>query len=231
MKVKRVERLVRDTKANAWVVIAGSQDVLQWFVENDIKVFALAGRRFNLPVAGTGPEKSTRYGELVSKLVDLGHERISFLCLRHLRQPNPSLSCRAFLMAMEESGIPTGDYNLPDWDESAEGFQIVLKSLFETTPPTALILDENHLFHAAYHFLAQRRLRVPQDVSLICSDGSHGFTWCEPSVAHISWDYPPVVRRIMRWVSNVARGVEDHRQGFTKAKYVEGGTVGPAPKY
>ena len=51
-----------------------------------------------------------------------------------------------------------------------------------------------------------------------------------PSVAHIRWDYRPVLRRIVRWTNNIARGKEDRRQTSTKAEFVEGGTVGLAPK-
>jgi hypothetical protein len=60
-------------------------------------------------------------------------------------------------------------------------------------------------------------------------DSAPSFAWCEPSVAHIHWDARPVVRRIVRWIDNVARGKEDKRQTLTKAKFIEGGTIGKAP--
>lgn len=227
MDVKRVERLVNKTKADAWVVPGASSPILQWFVDNDIKVFAIAGRRFRFPIAGTGPDKSPLLAEATRKLVSLGHRRIVLIYSKNLRLPKPSRSSRAFLDAMSECGIPTGIYNLPDWEETAAGFHDLLNSLFQTTPPTALIVDEAFQFHAAYHYLSQRGLRVPQDVSLVCADGDPGFNWCTPAVTHIHWDYNPVVRRIMRWVNNVARGIDDTYQSFTKAEFIEGGTIGP----
>jgi DNA-binding LacI/PurR family transcriptional regulator len=229
MNTKRVARMARETNADAWIVAAASREILEWFNNNDIKVFAFAGRRFKVPIAGTGPDKWIRYVEAVRHLAELGHKRIVFLCGSQIRKPTPALTARSFLQGMADAGIPTGDYNLPDWDDNAEGFRKVLESLFKTTPPTALFLDEAHFFHAAYHFLAQRNLRVPQDVSLICSDGSSGFEWCEPSVAHFNWDYQPAVRRMVKWVNNVSSGIDDRRQSFNKSYYVKGGTVGPAP--
>ncbi len=229
MNPKRLGRLVNKAKADVWMVASASREILQWFVDHDLKVFAFAGRRFELPVAGTGPKKWSCYEEAVHQLAGLGHERIVFLCHSQLRKPTPAHSARSFLKAMTEAGIATGEYNLPDWEQSPEGYRKILDSLFKTTPPTALVVDEAHLFHATYHYLAQNNLKVPQDVSMICTDGDFGFSWCEPSVAHIDWDYEPVVRRIMKWVSNVARGVDDKRQSFTKARYVKGGTVGPPP--
>ena len=46
---------------------------------------------------------------------------------------------------------------------------------------------------------------------------------------HIRWDYRPMVRRVVRWVDNVARGKDDKRQTLTNAEFVEGGTIGVAP--
>ena len=140
--------------------------------------------------------------------------------------PVPSL--RAYLDELGAAGIPTGPFNMPDWEESREGFERLLKSLFGgPTPPTALILDEAFEFYASHHHLGRRGLKIPQDVSLVCTDNDPGFVWCEPAVSHIRWDYRPVVRRVIRWVNNIARGKDDRRQSFTKAEFVEGGTVGP----
>ena len=41
---------------DAWVIIAGSREVLEWFVEQQIPAFALFGRRDGLPIAGVGPD-------------------------------------------------------------------------------------------------------------------------------------------------------------------------------
>jgi len=183
-----------------------------------------------LPLAGTKPDKVSPLVAASHRLIALGHRRISFLCRRHLRLPQPTRSIRSFLAALEAAGIGTGSFHLPDWEETHDGFGRILKSLFEHTAPTALILDEAHLYHAGYHQVTRGGLRIPEDVSLVCTDGDPTFAWCQPSVAHIAWDNRPVVSRIVRWASNVARGKDDREQGFTKAEFVEGGTVGIAPQ-
>ena len=138
---------------------------------------------------------------------------------------------RAFLGELEADGIVTGAFNTPDWEENPEGFERLIESLFGgPTPPTALILDEPILYHAAHHYLARRGLQVPAEVSLTCTDGDPDFAWCKPSVAHIQWDSRPLLRRIMRWVNNVNLGKDDRKQSLTKAEFVEGGTIGPAAK-
>ncbi|MCX6879938.1 MAG: substrate-binding domain-containing protein, partial [Verrucomicrobia bacterium] len=83
-------------------------------------------------------------------------------------------------------------------------------------------------FFAAMQFLMNRGLRVPQDVSLLCSGGSPIFEWSEPTVTHIRWDTRPSIRRILRWTANVSLGRQDLRQTLTRAEFVPGGTIGPA---
>ena len=230
MDVKRVSRLVQKTEADAWVVTGGSRQVLEWFAQQETPAFALFGRHKGLSVAGTKPDHVPAFAAATRHLAGLGHRRIALLARTERRLPEPGRAERAFLEALEDHGIQTGSFNLPHWEGSPESLHQCLESLFSKTPPTALILPEAPMFFAAQQFLGNRSLRVPQDVSLFCADGDRSFEWCRPPVAHIRWDYRPVVRRMVRWVHNVAAGKEDHRQSFTKAEFVEGGTVGPAPE-
>ena len=224
----RITRLVARTPADAWIVVAGSHAVLTWFVEKEVPVLALFGRRRKLPLAGVGPEKADAYTEATRRLIQLGHRRIVLLARRARRLPEPGAAEQAFLDELQANGIEPSTYNLPDWQESVEGFHARLESLFELTPPTAFIIDEVPLLVAAQQFFAFKGISAPRDISLICLDPDPAFSWCRPSMAHVHWDPTPVVRRIVNWANNIARGKDDRRQSFTKAKFIEGGTIGPA---
>ena len=229
MKVARVARLVQRTDADAWVVEAAARPVLEWFSTQPVPAFALFGRRHGLAMAGAGPDKVPATVAATRALLGLGHRRLVLLIRRRHRWPQPGPVPSAFLDELKAHGIQTGAYHLPDWEESPAGFQACLTRLFALTPPTALILDEVQCFVAAHQFLAQRRLRVPQDVSLVSTDDAPAFIWCEPAVAHIRWDPGPVVRRVVRWAAHVSAGQRDVRPSFTPARFVPGGTIGPAP--
>jgi DNA-binding LacI/PurR family transcriptional regulator len=90
MNVKRVARFVRNTEADAWVVTAGSRDVLKWFVTQQLPVFALFGQFGDLPIAGTGPDKAPAYAEAVRSLVAHGHRRIVLMARPQRRNPQPT---------------------------------------------------------------------------------------------------------------------------------------------
>lgn len=228
MDPARIARMIEKTPADAWVATAAPRELLRWFHEKSLPVCALFGRRRGLPIAGVGPNKPPAYGLATRKLISLGHRRIVLLARRMRRLPEPGSSERAFLAELAAHGIPRGPYHLPDWEESADGFHAGLESLFRVTPPTALIIQEAALFAAAQQFLARRGLRVPEDVSLICTDADPTFVWYKPTVAHIRWDSRPVVRRIVRWAANIGSGKPDVRQVLTPAEFVPGGTIGPA---
>jgi DNA-binding LacI/PurR family transcriptional regulator len=228
MDVARASRFVEKSNADAWVVFAGSREILEWFAEQSKPTIALAGRRRGIPIAAIGPDKAPAQREVVRRLVGLGHRRIAMLVREERRKPSPGYFERAFLQELGSQGIRTGPYNLPDWKDNTQDFHRCLDSLFQHTPPSALLIDEMPLFIAAQLHLAQLGILAPRDVSLICLDPHPAFAWCQPSVAHIYWDIRPVVRRITRWADNVARGQDDRRQSSTKAEFVEGDTIGPA---
>jgi DNA-binding LacI/PurR family transcriptional regulator len=230
MDVQRLARMVEKTEADAWVVIAGTREVLQWFTQQKKLAFAFCGRRRKLEIAAIGPDNIPTLVEATRRLIDLGHQRIVFLDSLY-NVSDPGTAGAAFLGALSAGGIVTGPYNLPGWEGGLEGVYAYLDSSFQRTPPTAIIVSSRTTYFATLHFLLNRGIRVPQDLSLVCVDDDPHFIQCRPSVSHIRWSSRPVVNRIVRWVNNVSQGKEDTRQTVIKAEFVEGGTIGPVPEF
>jgi hypothetical protein len=230
MDVRRVARFVEANPADAWVVIAGSREILEWFAGQSFPCFALLGGFRGVDLAGAKPDKVGAQREALLRLTERGHRRIVKVVINDRIYPIPGQMEQSFLDDLESLGIPTGPYNLPAWGEDPAMFYQRLDSLFRNTPPTALFLDAVSLFHAARDHLAQKGIVAPRDVSLICDDPDISFTWMQPSVAHIHWSFQPLARRVAQWLDNVASGKEDRRQTLIRAKFVEGGTIGPVAK-
>ncbi len=230
MDLKRVSRLVANTDADAWIVCSASREVLEWFASQPAPAFAWFGNRQGLPIAGVGPAKQSAYATATRHLIELGHRRIVLLHKQLQEIPESSATDQAFLSELAVHGIATSPYNLPHWADKRNGFYDCLTKLFSVTSPTALIIDEASFVFGALQFLAERGLRVPKDVSLVCTDSSPFFANSWPTVAHIHWDTRPVVRRIIQWANHVAHRRSDTRQTLTPAKFIPGGTIGPATK-
>ncbi len=230
MNVRRIAGFVEGSVADAWVVMAGSRDILEWFAGRRTPAFALFGRNSKSPLASLSLQKAEALIELADRLVDLGHRRIVILSREERRKPNPAFLEQLFLDRLEERGVPTGPYNFPDWGDSPAEFRQILDSLFGYTPPTALIVDQPSLCVAVLQHLSRLRLTAPGDVSLACTDMSDSFEWCDPGIAHIAWDSRPVINRVAKWADNIGHGKDDRRKYVGKVTLVLGGTVAPVRK-
>ncbi len=225
---RRLSRLVRESPADAWVAYAASQKMLEWFVKKQIPVIAIGGHSQNVPVACTRSDNSQALLEVMQLLVRLNHRRIVLICPRFWREPDLHPAARVFIEAMSAHQLHASSYNLPEWEETPEGIQVLLKSLFQATPPTALLVFEPAVAVAALLFLSQRGLSVPKDVSLVCLSFDPVFHQLKPAISHVEWDGEPHIRRVTRWVSDLAKGTADRETKTIHAIFVRGGTVSEA---
>jgi DNA-binding LacI/PurR family transcriptional regulator len=225
--VDRIRMQVSRLEADAWLVFAGSVSVLEWFEKQGKPTFALYGRFHQANLASMAIRKAPVISALIEKLVGLGHRRIVLLTREERRKPMLGQFERAFIDELEKHGIMTGMFNIPDWEDTPEGLENVIHSLFRTTPPTALLVGDSTLLHATQLHLGSRGVFAPKDVSLFCNDFEPSFRWTHPKISHVQWDHRPIVRRISNWAKNVAQGREDTRKSFVKAYLREGNTIGP----
>jgi DNA-binding LacI/PurR family transcriptional regulator len=228
--VSRIIRNLATAGADAWVVEAGSRPLLEWCAAQATPCLALYGRTGDLPLARTGPDTLLACQAATRQLIALGHRRIVLIVREGFRKPTPGIGERAFLEELSAHGIPTSTYNLPDWKETPEGFSRLLVNLFQSTPPTALFIDETPWFFAAVAFLARRGIRVPEQVSLVSADSDAMLNCCHPRFAHMHWDNDLIVRRVVRWVDAVRKGKPDRKTINIPAEFVPGGSIGPVWK-
>jgi DNA-binding LacI/PurR family transcriptional regulator len=223
----RLTRHLAQTPADAWVVECGSNPLLEWCASQPTPCLALYGRTEGLRLARTGPDSVPAYQVATRQLIALGHRRIVLIVREGFRRPMPGGCELAFLRELKGHGIPTGGYNLPDWEENSEGFNRLMESLFKTNPPTALIIEETCWFIAALAFLVRRGIRVPEQVSLVSGGCEAIFDVCHPRFAHMHWDNRLIVRRVVRWVDAVRKSRADRKTINIPAEFVPGGSIGP----
>ena len=227
--LRRLARMIKDTGADAWVVIAGSREVLQCFEQGQIPVFALYGGFDRMRIAGIAPNLVPAIVAATRRLIALGHQRIVILEITStLSDPGPDGV--AFLDELAAHGIEAGNYNMPGWEGGFDGLYRCLESLFSHTPPTAILVYSAAEYFATTQFLLHRGLQVPQDVSLICCDVAPYFKRYQPTISHVRWNDQLMVNRIAHWAKNISQGKEDTRQTTIDAEFIEAGTIGVAPK-
>ena len=225
--VPRIAKYLTSTQADAWVIEAGSTQLLEWCAGQELPCMALYGRSTGLSLAGTGPDKEPAFRDATRQLLALGHRRIVLIIRAGIRVPVPGACAQAFLEELAAQGIATSEYHLPDWEETPEGFHSLLERLFRHSPPTALIIDESARYIAAVEFLARRNIQVPAHVSLVSTDCDASLGWIYPRIAHMRWDSTRIVRRVVRWVDSVRKGKPDRKTLKFPAEFLPGGSIGP----
>ena len=224
---RRITRFVKATPADAWVVIGASSELLEWFASQPVPAIAVGGRNSGVPLAAVGGDVTLAISDAIHQLANLGHRRIVFITPEAWRKPDHGKVVRHFAAELTSHGITPGDYNLPDWEETPEGLQTLLRSLFHLTPPTALIVVEPSHAVATIAFLSQRGLQVGRDVSFLCMMPDPAFAWRSPPLAHFRWQNEQMIRRVVRWIGGTARGRPDRKQTFHLAEFDPGGTICP----
>lgn len=107
---------------------------------------------------------------LTQHLINLGHQRIAIIS----GPANTSTSMdrvAGYHIALNEAGIPL-EPDLIKYGEfrSASGEQLTLQLLDDGLKPTAIFAANNVIAMGVVDALEKRRLRVPQDIALVCFD-------------------------------------------------------------
>lgn len=223
---KRIVDKIEASRVDAWIVGAVDRELLEWMSQRKVPVLALGGRCEGLPIASCYADLTAPMVETVDALVDAGHARCVMLAPTWRRKPVPGPTPAAFIRRMNERvGEVSSSYNLPDWDDSPEGLERILESLFRVTPPTAIItLDPSHCV-AALMFLGNLGLAVPRDVSLICTCPDPYLTFSSAKISHFEWPLDQQVRYVLKWIGDVKRGQLKLGVKVLHAKLIQHGGV------
>ncbi len=219
---KKVASLMKANSHEACILVAASRPVLEMAARATTPCFALFGPMKGLAIAGTGPWKIPAIQDAVDSLHRQGHRRIVMLSQADTLKLGPNPTQLAFLEMLKERQLSASDYNLPRWESTPAGLRRCLESLFQVTPPTAILLDDWMLHHAIQNFLARKRGAAYRKVVCISTDYHPSFKWCTPRISYIRWDPLAVCNRAVEWVDHVTHGKTDISQRPVRAKFVEG---------
>ena len=230
MDVRRISAYVRKIEADAWIVGSAKRNTLKWFSGYELPAYGLFGQGAGIDIAGFVIDRGRAYSEAAERMIRLGHRKLVIIGAGGSRPAGPLESEKSFLGTLEKHGIPTSSYNLPEWENTREGYQDLLERLFSHTPPTAMIFEESIHYYAAEQFCARRGLFVPDEVSMVCADLTPTLFFSNPPITHHGDYIHKASRHVCRWADRVASGIHDRRMMKMEAVLIEGGTIGPVPK-
>ncbi len=108
--------------------------------------------------------------KLVDHLVSLGHRDIATVHGPENLTPGEE-RLNGFYAAMEQAGIPVNkEYVVPGWFSEEGSYKAVEQLLKLKKPPTAIITANNLSTMGAYAALADHKIKIPSDISLVGID-------------------------------------------------------------
>ena len=185
-----------------------------------------------LPVDSVLTDFSGGLRAAVEALHRRGHRRYAFLCALAKGQDDgrrPEL----FGQMLADKGIAAGDFDFVRCDHSVESAHAAAAELFgRTQRPTALIALNDLSAIGAMRAATERRLRIPEDLSVIGVDDIPLARFLPVALSTIKQPLAEMARRVVELL--IERIEQPKKPGVERAvfdaTYIERESVGPVPK-
>ena len=122
-------------------------------------------------------------------LISLGHQRIAYIG-GDVKYNSNRDRWQGYLKAVREAGLPVDESLVKlgtlrsSWGAIAAGELLHLPK-----PPTAIFVASNAIMAGVMRILQQNRVRVPEEVSLICFDDLDWFSFSNPPISAVATSY------------------------------------------
>jgi LacI family transcriptional regulator len=114
-------------------------------------------------------------------------------------------------------------------DGTIDGAYAALRRLFLLAhPPTAVLVARSTFYLTTIAFLAERGLRVPRDVSLLCRDDETFLSYLRPAPARYTCNPKTYAKRLLLQIQLTCSGESGaHTIHRIEPKYLPGPSLGP----
>lgn len=186
----------------------------------------IPGRRMNCVVSDdvTGARIATEH------LLDLGHERIGFVCAKpHITISQERLA--GYRAALEERGLPFDELLVRQESHftMAKGREAVESLLGLPGPPSAIFVASDTMALGAYEAVRELELKIPHDVALIGYDDLAPVAVLQPPLTTIRTSFYEFGRLAAQLLLNLVEGREaaPRKKVIEPTLVVRGSTAGP----
>jgi DNA-binding LacI/PurR family transcriptional regulator len=199
-------RLVRQNPQSGWVLAHTDERVQQWFHDRRVPCILAGSGHRGLLLPSVDIDFFAVCRHAVGTMLRHGHRRIALL-LRDSRRAGDLESAAGFLDGARQSGRSDVEARVVRHVDTVEAALRALARVFDRTdPPTALLIANPALYLTAISFLAERKLRVPHDVSLISRDDDAFLSYLTPLPARYSCSPRLFAKRLLPHVCTLAQG-------------------------
>ena len=223
-------RLLEQNPQRCWVLAHSNEAIQHWFHDRRIPCLIAGSSHPGLPLPSVDLDYFALCRHAAGVMLRLGHRRLAFFAPQSKRAGDLE-SERGFLSGARSSRHANVESVIAHHDGTVDGAYRALRRLFAMVArPTSVLVTNPAYYLTAFAFLAERGLRVPQDVSLLSRDDDSFLSYIRPTPARYSCNPKAYARRLQSQLQLCFAGeVGAHSIQRIEAKFLAGDSLGPAP--
>jgi DNA-binding LacI/PurR family transcriptional regulator len=227
---KALARLVEQNPQKCWVVAHSNEQIQHWFHEHHVPCIIAGSCHPGLPLPNVDPDYFAVCRHAAGTMLRLGHRRIAFFTKQSERAGDLE-SERGFEDGMRTSPHREVEPVIVRHDGTVDGAYRALGRMFGVTArPTAVLVGQSAFYLTTIAVLAERGLRVPKEVSLMCRDDDTFLAYLKPAPARYSCNPKTYAKRLLLQLQLCFDGETGaHAIHRIEPKFTNGGSLGPAP--
>jgi len=221
--IKRWQRLLDASSADALIVVAGTHKTLSWACDCGVPVLALGGDTTEFPIPAVGYNSDAMVTIALDRLLATGHRDICFPLAVQSSTYVGEME-RAMIGAFTRHGVDfQPKLHFPQWHSNVpEAWREGLHWRFGARRPDALVLADVSAYQACLGVLMELGLKVPGDLSLVVLGEHTELSWFYPRPASFNLDPLKLADKIGNWINSPE---SEQKSLILQPKWVEGGSV------
>lgn len=219
---KALARLVSQNPQSCWMLAHSNERTQQWFQDKRVPCVLAGSSHHGLDLPNVDLDYFALCRHAAGAMLRHGHRHIALLT--PLSQRAGDLESEAgFSAGSRQSNYGNVVSHIMRHDSTVPSVNRMLARMFDlASPPTAILVNPAY-YLTTVSFLAERRLRVPHDVSLISRDDDTFLSYLTPTPARYSCNPRTFAKRLMQPLLLLLRGEAlPHTSFRIEPKYLPG---------
>jgi len=146
--------------------------------------------------------------DMTKYLIELGHKKIAMIYSAPIQDYITADRISGYRLALTEAGIKSNEEYLvkADWCHPVSSYEATLKLLDLKDPPTAIIYMNDTMAYRGYKALAERKVKIPRDISVAGFDDMIFPDYMEPlkpALTTVKVDLPLIGKTALNILSDL----------------------------
>jgi len=224
-----LKKLVAQHPATCWILIRASARVQQWFAQQKIPCLVSGSTFPGVQLPSVDLDYYAVGAHAAGRFLGLGHRHL--LIVAEAGSFAGLNACTSGFCEVTEK-TPGATATILKHSGNIEEIRSLLIKTFNRKPrPTGVLVANSYFYLTVSGALHQQGLRVPDDVSLMCTDSDHFLPFVLPQPSHYDFNHESFARKLAQKIDKILHGDPLKEKDVRLfPKFLPGDSLGKPPK-